>query len=64
MPNSAAARDIAYYVRPQTRLRRHRDSGPTIIDHGEGAIVYADAGAPVPSSKGRTLDATHRELTA
>src|SRR5215470_17078411 len=40
MPNSAAARDIAYYVHPQTSLRRHQESGPVVIDRGEGAIVY------------------------
>jgi len=45
-PNSAAARDIAYYVHPQTSLRRHRDSGPVIIDRGEGAIIYDDTGKP------------------
>jgi 4-aminobutyrate--pyruvate transaminase len=44
MPNSAAARDIAYYVHPQTSLRRHQQSGPVVIDRGEGAIVYDDAG--------------------
>jgi 4-aminobutyrate---pyruvate transaminase len=44
MPNSAAARDIAYYVHPQTSLRRHQESGPVIINRGEGAIVYDDAG--------------------
>ena len=44
MPNSAAARDIAYHVHPQTSLRRHQENGPVIIDRGEGAIVYDDAG--------------------
>jgi 4-aminobutyrate---pyruvate transaminase len=44
MPNSAAARDIAYYIHPQTSLRRHGESGPVIIDHGEGAVVYDDTG--------------------
>jgi 4-aminobutyrate--pyruvate transaminase len=44
MPNSAAARDVAYYVHPQTSLRRHSESGPVIIDRGEGAVVYDDAG--------------------
>ena len=44
MPNSAAARDIAYHIHPQTSLRRHQENGPVIIDRGEGAIVYDDAG--------------------
>ena len=44
MPNSAAARDIAYHVHPQTSLRRHQESGPVIIDRGEGATVYDDTG--------------------
>jgi 4-aminobutyrate---pyruvate transaminase len=44
MPNSTAARDIAYYVHPQTSLRRHHECGPVIIDRGDGAIVYDDSG--------------------
>jgi N-methylhydantoinase B/oxoprolinase/acetone carboxylase alpha subunit len=44
MPNSSAARDIAYYLHPQTSLRRHRESGPLIIDRGEGAVIYDDSG--------------------
>ena len=44
MPNSAAARDIAYHVHPQTSLRRHQENGPVIINRGEGAIVYDDTG--------------------
>ena len=26
MPKSAAARDIAYYIHPQTNLRRHQEA--------------------------------------
>jgi 4-aminobutyrate---pyruvate transaminase len=39
IPNSAAARDIAYHVHPQTSMRRHQENGPVIINRGEGAIV-------------------------
>jgi 4-aminobutyrate--pyruvate transaminase len=44
IPNSTAARDIAYCVHPQTNLRRHQESGPVIITRGEGIYVYDDAG--------------------
>jgi 4-aminobutyrate--pyruvate transaminase len=44
VPNSAAARDIAYHVHPQTNLRRHEKEGPVIISRGEGVYVYDDAG--------------------
>lgn len=44
VPNSPAARDIAYYVHPQTNLRRHESDGPVIISRGEGVYIYDDAG--------------------
>jgi 4-aminobutyrate--pyruvate transaminase len=44
LPNSAAARDIAYHVHPQTNLRRHQEEGPVIISRGDGVHVYDDAG--------------------
>jgi 4-aminobutyrate--pyruvate transaminase len=44
LPNSAAARDVAYYVHPQTSLRRHEQDGPVIVSRGEGVHIYDDAG--------------------
>jgi 4-aminobutyrate--pyruvate transaminase len=43
-PNSAAARDIAYYFHPSTNLRRHEDIGPTVMESGKGVHVYDDQG--------------------
>jgi len=44
LPNSAAARDVAYYVHPQTSLRRHAQDGPVIVSRGEGVFIFDDAG--------------------
>ncbi len=44
MPNSAAARDIAYYVHPQTNLRRHAEVGPVVVSKGDGVYVEDEAG--------------------
>jgi 4-aminobutyrate---pyruvate transaminase len=43
-PNSAAARDIAYYFHPATNARRHETIGPMIIERGQGIHVYDDQG--------------------
>jgi 4-aminobutyrate--pyruvate transaminase len=40
--NSTRARDIAYYVHPQTNLQVHEQNGPMIISHGEGIYIYDD----------------------
>ena len=39
LPNSAAARDVAYYIHPQTSVRRHEQDGPVIVSRGEGAYI-------------------------
>jgi 4-aminobutyrate---pyruvate transaminase len=44
LPNSLAARDIAYYFHPATNARRHETIGPMVIERGEGVIVYDDQG--------------------
>jgi 4-aminobutyrate--pyruvate transaminase len=44
MPNSAAARDIAYCVHPQTNMRRHAEIGPAIVSHGDGVYVVDENG--------------------
>src|SRR5581483_4627025 len=44
LPNSAAARDIAYHFHPATNARRHEQVGPMIIERGRGIYVYDDQG--------------------
>ncbi|MDE0941123.1 MAG: aminotransferase [Alphaproteobacteria bacterium] len=44
MPNSAAARDVAYYIHPQTNLRRHAEVGPVIVSHGDGVFIVDENG--------------------
>ena len=43
-PNSAAARDLAYYLHPYTNIKAHEESGPLIINSGKGVFVYDDQG--------------------
>jgi 4-aminobutyrate--pyruvate transaminase len=43
-PNSLAARDIAYFIHPQTDLARHEAEGPVVIARGEGIYVYDEEG--------------------
>ena len=42
--NSAAARDIANVLHPNTDLKMHLETGPIIITHGEGVRVFDDTG--------------------
>ncbi len=42
--NSPASRDIAYVMHPYTNLKKHQDTGPIIIERGEGVYVYDDGG--------------------
>jgi 4-aminobutyrate--pyruvate transaminase len=44
LPNSAAARDIANQIHPQTNLRRHAETGPVIFTRGEGVRVFDEDG--------------------
>jgi 4-aminobutyrate--pyruvate transaminase len=43
-PNSLHARDIASLVHPQTNLKNHLQTGPTIIEKARGIYVYDDEG--------------------
>ncbi|MGE0255185.1 MAG: aspartate aminotransferase family protein [Alphaproteobacteria bacterium] len=43
-PNSAAARDIAYYLHPFTNLKAHEENGPLILERARGIRVWDDAG--------------------
>jgi 4-aminobutyrate---pyruvate transaminase len=42
--NSAAARDIANVLHPNTDLKMHLENGPVVITHGEGVRVFDDTG--------------------
>ncbi|MDK3074905.1 aspartate aminotransferase family protein [Sedimentitalea sp. JM2-8] len=43
-PNSIEARDVAYHMHSYTNLRAHQDSGPLVIERGEGAYVFDTSG--------------------
>ncbi|MGW1419947.1 aspartate aminotransferase family protein [Bradyrhizobium manausense] len=42
--NSAAARDIAHQLHPYTNAIKHAESGPIVIERGEGIYVYDNMG--------------------
>ena len=42
--NSPASRDIAYVMHPYTNLKKHQETGPIVIERGEGVYVYDDTG--------------------
>lgn len=44
IPNSDAARDVAYLMHPYTNARKHEDFGPVVIERGNGIYVYDDQG--------------------
>lgn len=44
IPNSDAARDVAYLMHPYTNARKHEDRGPVVIERGSGVYVYDDQG--------------------
>ncbi len=42
--NSLASRDIAHHLHGYTNLKRHQETGPLVITHGQGVRVYDDSG--------------------
>ena len=42
--SNMAVRDIETVIHPYTNLARHRETGPVVLDRGEGIYVYDDAG--------------------
>ncbi|WP_158811013.1 aspartate aminotransferase family protein [Beijerinckia sp. L45] len=44
LPNSAAARDVRFILHPVTDARRNEETGPIVIERGEGIYVIDDAG--------------------
>lgn len=43
-PNSIEARDVAYHMHSYTNARAHQETGPLVIDRGEGAYVFDNTG--------------------
>jgi 4-aminobutyrate---pyruvate transaminase len=44
LPNSLHPLDVASLVHPQSNLRQHLETGPTIINRGKGIFVYDEDG--------------------
>jgi 4-aminobutyrate---pyruvate transaminase len=44
LPNSLAARDIAYHLHPYTNAVKHEAEGPLILTEGKGIHVYDENG--------------------
>ena len=44
MPNSTAARDIAYHLHPYTNAVKHEAEGPLVVARGKGIYVYDEEG--------------------
>ncbi|MFW6076752.1 MAG: aminotransferase [Hyphomicrobiales bacterium] len=42
--SNMAVRDIETVIHPYTNLARHRETGPLVLDRGEGIYVYDDTG--------------------
>ncbi|MBI1383972.1 MAG: aminotransferase class III-fold pyridoxal phosphate-dependent enzyme [Rhizobiales bacterium] len=42
--SNADVRDIETLIHPYTNLATHRETGPTVLDRGEGVYVYDDKG--------------------
>lgn len=43
-PNSPEARDVAYHLHAYTNAVRHEETGPLLIDRGEGVYVFDNQG--------------------
>ena len=44
LPNSIYARDVEYLLHAVTNARKHEETGPIVIDRGEGIYVFDDQG--------------------
>jgi 4-aminobutyrate---pyruvate transaminase len=76
LPNSLAARDVAYVLHPYTNLAAHEDRGPFIIERAEGIYVWDDQGtryieglanlwcSGLGFSQQRLVDAATRQMEA
>ena len=73
--NSAEARDIAHHLHPYTNAARHLETGPLVIERGDGAYVIDNAGkryleamsglwsVALGFSEPRLVDAAHRQMS-
>ena len=43
-PNSIEARDVAYHMHSYTNARAHEETGPLVIERGDGAYVFDNSG--------------------
>lgn len=43
-PNSTEARDVAYVLHPATNAKQHLETGPYVIERGEGIYVFDNKG--------------------
>ena len=43
-PTNMGVRDIESLVHPFTNLKQHRETGPTILDRGQGIHLFDDRG--------------------
>ena len=43
-PNSARARDVAYFLHPYSNLKLHEEQGPLVVTEGRGIYVYDEDG--------------------
>jgi len=74
LPNSIQARDVRYLLHPVTNARRHEETGPIVIESGDGIYVtdsdgrqYIEAMAGLWSvgvgfGEKRLADAAHRQM--
>lgn len=46
MLTNLAARDVETLIHPYTNLAAHRETGPLVLERGEGVFVYDSAGKP------------------
>src|SRR5262245_24506764 len=72
--NSAARRDIAFYLHPYTNAKKHEGEGPLILASGKGIHVQDDEGkdyidglaglwcVSLGFDEQRLVEATHRQL--
>ena len=44
LPNSQEARDVAYQLHSYTNARAHQQTGPLVIERGEGPYVFDASG--------------------
>ena len=55
-PNSAEARDVAYLLHPAINARRHQETGPLVIESGQGIYVTDTAGKPLHRGPRRVVE--------